>query len=901
MRVSAYPSCEVFPPEPLMNRNLSWALLGCALATVLLLRTGEAVELPGHVRQFLDQHCSDCHNADSRSGGFDLAALGTDWNDVATFRRWVKIHDKVKAGEMPPRDHTQPPPNERDALIRTLGERLSGFESHQQRTEGRVPIRRLNRTEYENTMRDLFSMPGLQVKELLPEDGRADGSDKASVALEISPVQLRKYLEAADYVLDEAIAHEDKPMVFRERFRRIGGLAQFCECTFPITKGRVDMEVVEKIRPRDGSRGIHMREYEPYLKAMDSLGIITHARPSWDAIVETFSPFHSGFYRLKTRVWSFHYNKGHIGGTDRMQSIALTANGRVLAYLDAPSMQPREHEVVVWLNEAETVELNPASLWANFNDAYNHEGPGVAVDYFDVEGPLNDIWPPASHRRLFGNLPLAELPFERDREYPRQPNRQQRRPGFRPNHVDGKEFQKYQSIWTAASSRPKEDAVRLLKDFLPRAFRRPVSDEQLAVYVKIAHDLIDAGEYFETAMRAAYRVALCSPDFLFIQEIPGSYSPTDPMVLDQYAVATRLSYFLWNSMPDDELLNLAKNNQLHARMLTQQIDRMLADPKSDRFIEDFLDQWLDLRKINFTSPEVKLYPEFRPDLRDAMLAESRAFFREMIDHDLGVGQLIDSNFLMINQRLAEHYKIGGVEGSAIRRVTKPAGSPYGGVLTQAAVLKVTANGTTTSPVTRGAWVLDRLLGKAPDPPPPDVAAIDPDVRGTTTIRQQLDAHRNHAVCAGCHAKIDPPGFALENFDVIGGWRTMYRFTGEPPVGDAPRLGKDPQKQDFLGVLPNQWIHVMNNVRFGQPVDASGVTADGQAFKDIHEFKRLLFAEEEQVARNLTERLVQYATGARVSFADRPHVEAILNRTRAGHFGVRSLICETIYSPLFRRK
>jgi hypothetical protein len=336
-------------------------------------------------------------------------------------------------------------------------------------------------------------------------------------------------------------------------------------------------------------------------------------------------------------------------------------------------------------------------------------------------------------------------------------------------------------------------------------------------------------------------------------------------------------------------------------MLTQQIDRMLADPKSDRFIEDFLDQWLDLRKINFTSPEVKLYPEFRPDLRDAMLAESRAFFREMIDHDLGVGQLIDSNFLMINQRLAEHYKIGGVEGSAIRRVTKPAGSPYGGVLTQAAVLKVTANGTTTSPVTRGAWVLDRLLGKAPDPPPPDVAAIDPDVRGTTTIRQQLDAHRNHAVCAGCHAKIDPPGFALENFDVIGGWRTMYRFTGEPPVGDAPRLGKDPQKQDFLGVLPNQWIHVMNNVRFGQPVDASGVTADGQAFKDIHEFKRLLFAEEEQVARNLTERLVQYATGARVSFADRPHVEAILNRTRAGHFGVRSLICETIYSPLFRRK
>ena len=881
-----------------MNR-----LLHCALGLIWFAPAiAKAAELPGHVRKFFDTHCSDCHSADSKSGGLDLAALGNELTDAATFQCWIKIHDKVKSGEMPPRDHAQPPVKDRETIVKNLSDLLANTDSTRQRAEGRVPIRRLNRTEYENTMRDLFAMPGLQVKELLPEDGRADGSDKASVALEISPVQLRKYLEAADFVLDEAIAHEDKPLVFRERFRRIGGLAQFGECTVPITGGRVDMSVVEKIRPRDGSKGLHLRDFAPHLEAMDSLGILTHARPSWDAVVENFSPFHSGMYRLKTRVWCFNYNKGEIGGTDRMQSIALTANGRVLASFDAPSMEPREHEVVVWLNEAETVELNPASLWANFNTAYNHEGPGVAVDYFDVEGPLNDVWPPASHRRLFGNLPIAELTWERDRDYPRQPVKPQRRPGFRPHHTDGKEFQKQQSIWTAASSRPKVDAVRLLKEFLPRAFRRPVSEEQLAVYVKIAHELIDAGEYFETAMRAAYRVALCSPDFLFIQEVPGAGSPSDPMALDQYALATRLAYFLWNSTPDEELLTLAQKNQLHTRALTGQIDRMLADPKSDRFIEDFLDQWLDLRKINFTSPEVKLYPEFRPDLRDAMLAESRAFFREMVNHDLGVGQLIDSNFLMLNQRLAEHYRIGGVQGTEIRRVTKPERTPYGGVLTQAAVLKVTANGTTTSPVTRGAWVLDRILGKAPDPPPPDIAAIDPDVRGTTTIRQQLDAHRNNAICAGCHAKLDPPGFALESFDVIGSWRTLYRFTGEKPAtDDTPRLGKDPQKHDFLGVLPNQWVHVMNNVRSGQPVDTSGVTADGHAFKDIHEFKRILFAEEEQIARNLTERFVQYGTGASVSFADRRQVEEILGRTRAGHFGVRSLMCETIYSSLFRRK
>ncbi|WP_254513052.1 DUF1592 domain-containing protein [Anatilimnocola floriformis] len=864
-----------------------------------------AAEVSQPVRKFIETNCTSCHDADTKSGGLDLTALGGELGEAATFNRWVKIHDRVKSGEMPPPEkkaEKAAPLKDRDNIVKQLADQLAGTDNQRQRSQGRVPIRRLNRTEYENTMRDLFSLPGLQVKELLPEDGRADGSDKASTALEISAVQLRKYLEAADYILDEAIAHEDKPMVFRERFRRIGGLAQFCECTFPITKGRVDMSVVEKIRPRDGSQGIHMRDYDPYLRAMDSLGITTHARPSWDAVIENFSPFHSGYYRLKTSVWSFNYNKGEIGQTDRMQSIALTADGRVLAYLDAPSQQPKEFEAVVWLNEAEVLELNPASLWANFNSAYNHEGPGVAVDYFDVEGPLNDIWPPASHRRLFGNLPVAELTYEKDRDYPRQPAKPQRKPGFRPDHRDGKEFQKWQSVWSAASSRPKDDARRLLKDFLPRAFRRPVAAEEIDVYVKIAHDLIDAGDYFETAMRAAYRVALCSPDFLFIQEIPGSASPSDPMVLDQHAVATRLSYFLWNSTPDDELLKLAASNQLHSRALTQQIDRMLADPRSDRFVEDFLDQWLDLRKINFTSPEARLYPEFRPDLRDAMLAESRAFFRELLAHDLSVSQIVDSSFLMLNQRLSEHYRIGGIQGTEIRRVTKPAGSPYGGLMTQAAVLKVTANGTTTSPVTRGAWVMDRVLGRPPDPPPPDISAIDPDVRGTTTIRQQLDAHRNNAICAGCHAKMDPAGFALENFDVIGGWRTLYRFTGEKPATEGtPRLGKDPQKHDFLGVLPNQWVHVMNNVRFGQPVDGSGVTVDGQAFKDIHEFKRLLFAEEEQIARNLTERLIQYSTGARVSFADRQQVDAILTKTRPGHFGLRSLICETIYSPLFRRK
>jgi mono/diheme cytochrome c family protein len=861
----------------------------------------QSAEVPAATRKFIETHCIECHDADTKKGGLDLNGLKPEFTDAAAFNRWVLVHDRVRAGEMPPEKKTVPPVKDRDAMLKGLSDTLNTADSQRQRTEGRVPLRRLNRSEYESTMRDLFSMPGLQVRELLPEDGRADGFDKASVALEISPVQLRKYLEATDFVLDEAIAHEAKPIVFRERFRRIGGLAQFCECSFPMKQRRADMSVIESIRPRDGSKGIRMQDYGSYLQAMDSLGILTHARPSYDCVVENFSPFHSGFYRLKTSVWSFNYNKGEVGATDRLQSIALTANGRVLAYLDAPSMESREYEIVVWLNEAETLELNPASLWANYDTAYNHEGPGVAVDYFDVEGPINETWPPASHRRLFGNLPIAELPYEKDREYPRQPVKPARRPGFRPHHTDGKEFQKWQPVWTAASSRPNDDALRLLRDFLPRAFRRPVTDDEIDVYVKIARERIAAGDYFENAMRAAYRVALCSPDFIFIQETLGVHSPQDLMALDYHAVAARLSYFLWNSMPDDELNALAAKRQLHSRALTQQMDRLLADSRSNRFIEDFLDQWLDLRKINSTSPEVRLYPEFRPDLRDAMLAETRAFFREMLDHDLGIGHVVDSSFLMLNQRLAEHYRIPGIEGSAIRRVTKPVGSPYGGLITQGSVLKITANGTTTSPVLRGAWVMDRILGRPPHPPPPDIPAVDPDVRGATTIRQQLDLHRHEAVCASCHAKMDPPGFALENFDVIGGWRTLYRFTGDPPKEGEARLGKDPHKSDFLGVLPNQWIHVTNNVRFGLPVDATGTTVDGRAFKDITEFKRILLADEEVIARNLVERLILYSTGARVSFADRPQVDAILNRTRESHFGLRSLIHEVINTQLFKRK
>jgi hypothetical protein len=860
-------------------------------------------ELPGNATKFLENRCFDCHDEQTKKGNLDLTSLSTDFADRDAFARWVKVHDRLRDGEMPPKKKEQPTAPERETMLKTLSGVLSTADTQRQREQGRVPLRRLNRAEYENTIRDLFSMPGLQVKEMLPEDGRLDGFDKASAALAISSVQLRKYLEAADYVLDTAIAHQDKPMVWKEHFRRLGGLHCFGEATFPIKNGKPDMQMQKLIHP-EGAPSLHALVVQQLMKNVESVGIMTTARPSFEPEVENFSPFHSGFYRIKTSLWSFDVDKGESKAASRMQSFALTANGRLLAQLDAPSLKPQEHELVVWLNAAETLQLNPANLWNNYNSLYNYVGPCVAVDYVDVEGPLNESWPPASHRRLFGNLPLTELSFVKTEStppelYPRQPVKARRKPGYRPDHTDGKEFQKYQPVWTAASSRPAVDAEQLLKDFLPRAFRRPVPPEEVAVYVQIAREKLAAGDYFETAMRVAYRTALCSPDFLFLQEPPAN--PKDKTSLDQYAVASRLSYFLWNSMPDDELLKLAETNRLGGE-LGKQVDRMLADQKSDRFVNDFLDQWLGLRDIDFTSPDVKLYPEFRYDLRDAMLAETRAFFREMLTQDLGVTNFIDSDFLMINQRLAEHYEVPSVEGYTIRRVPKPADSPRGGLLTQAAILKITANGTTTSPVKRGAWVMDRLLGRPPQPQPPDVPAVDPDTRGLTTIRAQLDKHRNSAICASCHVKIDPPGFALESFDVIGSWRTKYRFVGEKVEYPDMRPGEDPEPGRFLGIGLKQWGYVLDGVRSGLPVDCSGTTPEGQAFRDIFEYKKLLLSDEEGLAGNLVSRLILYATGAPVSFADRAQVDLILQQSRDSHFGVRTLVRQLVLNPtLFRRK
>jgi hypothetical protein len=381
-------------------------------------------------------------------------------------------------------------------------------------------------------------------------------------------------------------------------------------------------------------------------------------------------------------------------------------------------------------------------------------------------------------------------------------------------------------------------------------------------------------------MLAGYTAIICSPPFLYLEEEPGR--------LDNYALASRLSFFLWNSPPDEALLEHARSGALaQPGVLRSEAERLLNDSKSRRFVEAFLDYWLDLRNFDATTPSNTLYPDYYLDesLTEAALDESRMFFTELLEKNLPARNVIDSDFTYLNERLAVHYGIPGVEGGNMRRVSLPADSVRGGVMTQAIVLKVTANGTTTSPVIRGKWITERILGQIVPPPPSGVPAVDPDTRGAVTIRQQLAKHRADESCATCHQKIDPQGFALENFDVMGGWRDRYR-------GDA----KD--KVPEVGLGKNGWPF---DFHYALPVESYGELPDGREFNDVRQFKRLILDDEAQIARNVARHLVVYATGASTRFSDREAIERILEQTKATQYGVRSLVHAIVESDLFRNK
>lgn len=838
---------------------------------------GQAAPVPA-IRPFLETHCSECHDAETKKGGLDLTALKFEPASSENFARWVTVFDRVDSGEMPPQKKPRPEAPALEEFKRSLSTALIESERAAESRDGRSSQRRLNRYEYEYALRDLLQAPWLQVRNALPEDGTAYRFNKVGDALDVSHVQIARYLSTADYALRQVMAGrakrpETRTVRYHARDQHLyTAPMKFSEfntaperATFPVLGFQGQPEV------RSGKAPLTVGATNAALRELEGMGV---AAGSYEPLEPKFNNFRApmaGRYRLRFNgfaVWigPESSNKWWVPNLDdisrgrRSEPITVYSETpphqlRKLGAFDV-TPEPQVHSLDVWLLAGETIRVDPARLFRSRpgperarNPLAEKDGqPGVVFRWLEVEGPLFDTWPTPGHRLLFGDLPVKST-------------------GPKGTEIE------------VVSSAPKKDAETLLGGFLKAAYRRLGAEDESGRFLPVIDGALAAGSSFADAMIAGYTAVLASPEFVCLEERPGR--------LDDFALASRLSFFLWNSAPDSELREVAARGQLRSpEVLRAQTERLLNDPKSLRFIEAFLDYWLDLRRIDATSPDATLYSDYYLDdlLAESALEETQAFFRELVREDLPARNIVSSDFVMLNERLALHYGLSPIEGVELRRARLTPDSPRGGLMTQASVLKITANGTTTSPVLRGAWIMERILGKPPPPPPPSVPAVEPDTRGAVTIRQQLDKHRNQASCAACHTKIDPAGFALESFDVMGGWRDRYRAQG--PGTPEPGRGKGGQKFEF---------------HLGLPVDSSGELPDGQSFRDVRAFKALLLEDERQIARNLAGQLTVYATGSPVRFSDRSDMEQILDRTRSKHYGVRSLIHELVQSRLFQNK
>ncbi len=853
---------------------------------------------PSPVRAFLDAHCVECHDAELRKGGLDLTTLPFELSAPTNFARWVVIHDRVVAGEMPPKKKPRPAPAEREAFVGSLAGRLTAADETRVQREGRATRRRLNRYEYENALRELLHTPWLQVRDSLPEDGEAHRFNKVGTVLDVSHVQMARYLGAADEALRHAMAPTaDQPSMTVRRYyardqRSYTGPMKFSvfntapeRATFPVLGTAGQPEV------RAGNASITVGATDPVTRELEGMGVVASAYEPIEPKFNQFKAPVSGRYKLRFNALSVWVgpgpsNKWFIPNLDQVsrgrrdEPVTITAETppRLLRHLGDFDVtpDPTVRELDVYLLAGEMIRPDAGRLFRSRpgagrwqNPLAERDGqPGVVFRWMEVEGPLFESWPPRGHQLMFGDLPRTNRARLAARGGDAATNRFGEPRFTTPAGVE------------VISAKPLVDAERLLRGFMREAYRRPVEAKaEVKRFLPVVRAALKNGLGFTDAMLAGYTAVLCSPEFIGLEEAPGP--------LDDHALAARLAFFLWNAPPDPALRSRADRHELRTpSVLRAETERLLNDPRARQFVDAFLDYWLDLRRMQATAPDAELYSDYYLDdlLTESALAETQLYFAELLKQDYPARNLVASDFAMLNEKLAAHYGLPSVQGVSLRRTPLPANSVRGGLLTQASVLKVTANGTTTSPVLRGAWMMERILGEKPPPPPPSVPAIEPDIRGATTIRQQLDRHRNLESCASCHVKIDPPGFALENFDVMGGWRERYRAESGGEL--AQGIAKSGQKFSFHWALP---------------VDATGALPDGRTFRDIREFKRLLLADERAVARNLVRQLTVFATGAPVGFADRAHVEAILDRAAPREFGVRTLVHELVQSSLFRNK
>lgn len=860
-----------------MRRKLPVIALVSTLSYYAIAET--AYELPKSITEFLNLNCYECHNDVETKGELDLESLAFDPESHANMDLWAYLYDRVRDHEMPPPEDSLVKADERTDFVEEFESLLHDVSREYIAAEGRVNSRRLNSIEYENTLHELLGV-NIPLLELLPEDQATFGFINIAKSQQLSYHVLKKYLEVVDVMLDESfgraispppVAREPLPMemqptVIDNQFGTIFHWEgkKLYHTTANKTYRHTNGEWIDLNSPLDlettrvqNAELMDRLTYGPFKRV--------YGPRELGAGKERIHNERQGIY-YDGYVYSFPTTHGFHG---RMAGTEVPSTGWYRIKVQAKAYNPTEGRNVWGRIYTGILRAKaPATYWVGKFEATRELqefvfDAWISKDHIIGIAPIDKTIPWVSSKRFVdlaifedGATGIAVKGLEIERIHPGLETSELREQLFAKLKVRAGEL---------VSSRPEQDLHDLLGRFAERAFRRPITDYDIEPYYDFAMEELDRSGSLLRAVKAGYRAILSSHRFIFFEEKNGK--------LDDYSLASRLSYFLWSAPPDQILYQEAKFNRLsQPKYLKAQVERMLNDPKAEAFVKNFTDSWLELKDINFTSPDATLYPEFDNILLHSMLDETRAFLKHMVDENLSVTNVIDSDFTIVNERIAKHYDLDFGTETGMRKVALDEDDHRGGILTHASVLKVTANGTTTSPILRGVWLLERILGEHVAPPPDQVPAVEPDIRGAISIRDQLEKHRNIESCMACHQKIDPPGFALENYDVIGGWRKNYRA-----VNDRKKWADGPH------------------------VDASYDMPDGRSFEDVKGFKKLALERPEKIARNVVNQVITYATGAEVQFADKREIEEIIASLSQDDYGFRTLIHEVTQSDIFQSK
>lgn len=778
-------------------------------------------ELDPKVKSYLETHCITCHDADSDKGDFRIDNLSAKVG-VENTPQWLEIMERISSGEMPPKkEKKRPSAEESSGVVEWLSARMKEGEAARMASRGRVSFNRLTRSEYVNTVRDLI---GVHFDATDPggflEDPEWHGFERLGSVLTLSPSNIEKYLTAAEVVLTEAYPVK-KPVLLES------------------TKRAIEETQID----------------EPHRERLKNLGLIDKVRfEMWPGDIFRYSnpkdPLpEAGIYEISYTL-----------------SGLKPENGR------APHLYVYESKLDRVLYEQDVVAPEDKPVTITFRAHLPKGRPSINV-INEVPGPSNNPRSGRHGRKPFISTTDGRIPWQMkltdEAGKPRYSFLIMDSVSWRgPIITDEEQKRRDEYLPTVEGNmdQVREGLGRLAK----RAFRRPISAEELEEYVGIVKAEIAAGEKFYDAVKAGMLSILCSKSFIFLAE---GDEATDRHTLNDWEIASRLSYLLWSTMPDDELLALAAQGKLRDKTeLSKQIARLLADPRSERFTDSFATQWLHLRNVGRFPPDKKLYPDYDVSLEKSMIGETKSYFREVLQGGLTLREFLNSDWSMMNARLAEFYGLpdAGLPRSGFQKVSLPANSNRGGLLTQASVLSLTSDGTRHRPVHRGVWLSEAIFGKTPPPPPANVdpIATNPVDAPKATLRMKLEAHIHDPNCASCHAKIDPLGLAFENYDAIGHWRTE-------------------EITDGTGANPK--------------VNPAGKLSDGRVYETPAEFKALLLADLDAFNFTFIEKLATYGLRRSMSFDDRDQLKAIAAASKSKDYRVQDLVEAFICSDLFQKR